>query len=133
MLIYMFLSPGTIEEPLYAGQKYVQVFLLLLAVIQVPILLFLKPFYLRLEHNKVRGQGYRGLGEHSRVSALDGDDDSNTLDGRASLASDTEGVAMITQDVGDEEHEEFEFSEVMIHQVIHTIGIYPSPFKLHPC
>jgi V-type H+-transporting ATPase subunit a len=126
MLIYMFLSPGTIEEPLYAGQKYVQVFLLLLAVIQVPILLFLKPFYLRWEHNKVRGQGYRGLGEHSRVSALDGDDDSNTLDGRASLASDTEGVAMITQDVGDEEHEEFEFSEVMIHQVIHTIGIYPS-------
>jgi len=123
MLIYMFLSPGTIEGQLYAGQGPVQIFLVLIAVVQVPILLFLKPFYLRYEHNKARGKGYRGLGETSRVSALDGDDDdSNTLDGRASMNSDGEGVAMITQDLGgDEEHEEFEFSEVMIHQVIHTI------------
>ena len=126
MLIYMFLQPGTIEEgqQLYAGQGTVQVILVLLAVVQVPILLFLKPLYLRWEHNKERAKGYRGIGERSRVSALDDDeDDTNTLDGRASLASDGEGVAMITQDLGgDEEHEEFEFSEVMIHQVIHTIG-----------
>ncbi|KAF4628564.1 hypothetical protein G7Y89_g9584 [Cudoniella acicularis] len=122
MLIYMFLSPGTVEEPLYPGQGPLQQVLVLVAVIQVPILLFLKPFYLRWEHNRARAQGYRGIGETSRVSALDADDDdSNTLDGRASLASDGEGVAMITQDIGDEEHEEFEFSEVMIHQVIHTI------------
>ena len=125
MLIYMFLSPGTIEEPLYRGQGVIQIFLVLIAIAQVPILLFLKPFYLRWEHNQARAKGYRGIGETSRVSALDGDDeDSNTLDGRTSLASDGEGVAMITQDIGDEEHEEFEFSEVMIHQVIHTIGIY---------
>jgi V-type H+-transporting ATPase subunit a len=127
MLIYMFLSPGNIEagSELYRGQGPVQVCLVLIAVAQVPILLFLKPFYLRWEHNKARAKGYRGIGETSRVSALDGeDDDSNTLDGRASLASEGEGVAMITQDIGDEEHEEFEFSEVMIHQVIHTIGMY---------
>lgn len=123
MLIYMFLSPGKVEEKLYSGQGPIQVFLVLIAVIQVPILLFLKPFYLRWEHNRARAKGYRGIGETSRVSALDGDDDdSNTLDGRASMASDGEGVAMITQDIGDEEHEEFEFGEVMIHQVIHTIG-----------
>jgi len=125
MLIYMFLSPGTIEEgqDLYRGQATVQVFLVLIAVAQIPILLFLKPFWLRHEHNKARALGYRGIGETSRVSALDGDDDdSNTLDGRASTFS-GEGVAMITQDIGDEEHEEFEFSEVMIHQVIHTIGM----------
>lgn len=128
MLIYMFLSPGTVEKPpLYKGQAVVQVILLLLAVIQVPILLFLKPFYLRWEHNRARAVGYRGIGETSRVSALDGDDDdSHRVDGRASLGSDGEGVGMITQGVDDEEHEEFEFSEVMIHQVIHTIGMLDS-------
>ena len=124
MLIYMFLQPGTIEEQLYGGQKFIQVTLLLLALIQVPILLFLKPFYLRWEHNRARAKGYRGLGETSRVSALDNDDDDHTLDGRASMHSEGDGVAMITQDIGgEEEHEEYEFSEVMIHQVIHTIGM----------
>lgn len=123
MLIYMFLSPGTIDEPLYGNgtfQKYFQIFLVLIAIIQVPIMLFLKPFYLRWEHNKARAKGYRGINEISRVSALDGDDEH----GRASLNNDGDGdgVDLITQGIGDEGHEEFEFSEVMIHQVIHTIG-----------
>lgn len=123
MLIYMFLQPGTLDEQLYPGQATVQVLLLLIALIQVPILLFLKPFWLRWEHNQVRAKGYRGLGETSRVSALDEDDDNgHAIDGRPSINSDDEGVAMITQNIDDEEHEEFEFSEVMIHQVIHTIG-----------
>lgn len=122
MLIYMFLQPGVLDVQLYPGQKQVQVVLLLLAFVQVPILLFLKPFYLRWEHNRIRAKGYRGIGEQSRVSALDGDEDENGHAGRHSVASDDEGVAMITQNLDDEEHEEFEFSEVMIHQVIHTIG-----------
>ncbi|TPX10552.1 uncharacterized protein E0L32_008438 [Thyridium curvatum] len=123
MLIYMFLQPGTLDVQLYRGQATVQVILLLLAFAQVPILLFLKPFWLRREHNRARGQGYRGIGERSRVSALDGDDDDDghVGNGRLSMESDGEGVAMITQDLGDDEHEEFEFSEVMIHQIIHTI------------
>lgn len=130
MLIYMFLQPGTLDMQLYRGQATVQVILLLLAFAQVPVLLFLKPFYLRWEHNRARAKGYRGIGERSRVSALDddeGDDNGHAVDGRA---SEDEGVAMITQDLGDEEHEEFEFGEVMIHQVIHTIGTYWSEHVL---
>ena len=123
MLIYMFLQPGTVEEQLYPGQEVIQVMLLLIAVACVPILLLLKPLYLRYEHNKARAMGYRGIGETSRVSALDGDDeDGHAMNGgRHSMGSDHEANAMITEDIGDEEHEEFEFSEVMIHQTIHTI------------
>lgn len=132
MLIYMFLSPGTIDVSLYRGQAFIQVTLLLLAVIQVPILLFLKPFYLRWEHNRARARGYRGIGESSRVSALDGDDyEGHHHDGRISTGSDGEDVGMITQGIDEEEHEEFEFSEVMIHQVIHTIGMLRQPLTHH--
>lgn len=124
MLIYMFLSPGKTPEKLYSGQGFLQVVLVLMALVCVPVMLFLKPFYLRYEHNKARALGYRGIGETARVSALDNDDDLGYVNGnRESLASDREASAMITQDIGEEEHENFEFSEEMIHQVIHTIGM----------
>lgn len=127
MLIYMFLNPNELDGVLYPGQKPVQKILLALAFIQVPILLFLKPFYLRWENNRARAKGYRGIGETSRVSALDGDDENEGLvNGNRDSFDDGEGVAMISQNI-DEEHEEFEFSEVMIHQVIHTIGkLFPN-------
>lgn len=122
MLIQMFLSPGTVEaeEQLYPGQATVQVMLVLLAVINVPILLLLKPLYLRWEHNRTAAQGYRGIGDTSHVThALDDDDDegdTRRMNGRPS--TDTDDGAMITENLDDEEHEEFEFSEVMIHQTI---------------
>ncbi|KAJ5133718.1 hypothetical protein N7526_005083 [Penicillium atrosanguineum] len=121
MLIFMFLSPGTINEPLFPHQAGVQVFLLLVAVVQIPIMLFLKPLWLRREHNRARALGYRGLGEQSRVSALE---DDGQIDGgyRDSMASDGEGVAMIAQDIHEgEEHEEFDFSDVMIHQQLSIV------------
>ncbi|EEP80443.1 vacuolar ATP synthase 98 kDa subunit [Uncinocarpus reesii 1704] len=121
MLIFMFLKPGSVDEPLYKGQAGVQVVLLLLAVIQIPILLFLKPCYLRWEHNRARALGYRGLGEISRVSATDEDEHEPHGSTRHSMTSDAEGIGMITQDVGEEEHEEFDFGDEMIHQIIHTI------------
>lgn len=132
MLIYMFLQPGQIAEgeQLYGGQATVQVILLLIAVVNVPVLLLLKPLYLRWEHNRARALGYRGIGETSRVSALDADDEDGHVmnGGRDSMGSDHEAAAMITQDIGDEEHQEFEFSEVMIHQTIHTIGKIPHTY-----
>ncbi|KAL1600413.1 H(+)-transporting V0 sector ATPase subunit a [Paraconiothyrium brasiliense] len=126
MLIYMFLKPGDLgQDPLFSGQVAIQKTLVVLALICVPILLFLKPLYLRWEHNKARALGYRGIGESTRVSALDDDDEEEgrTLNGgRESFGDDEDGIAMITQDIGHgEEHEEFDFGEIMIHQVIHTI------------
>jgi len=123
MLINMFLKPGTVaaEDQLYSGQSTVQVLLILIAVVCIPILLLLKPLYLRWEHNRARALGYRGIGETSRVSALDDDDDIQQMNGGRDSFGDNEAAAMITQDIDQEEHEEFEFSEVMIHQTIHTI------------
>ena len=132
MLIYMFLKPGELDGRLYAGQEVLQVILVLMAVACVPVILLLKPLYLRYENNKARAMGYRGIGETSHVSAMDDDDNAHTMNGgRDSVNSDREG-ALITQDIGagDEEHEEFEFSEAMIHQTIHTIGIIFSPLNL---
>ena len=136
MLINMFLSPGTVTERLYAGQGPIQVILILIAVINVPILLLLKPLYLRYEHNKARRLGYSGIGEVAHVSALDNDDDATFVgngNNRESVTSDREAAAMVTQDIDDGEHEEFEFSEEMIHQTIHTIGTSPYlPRSLYP-
>lgn len=136
MLIYMFLQPGQVaaSERLYRGQSVIQTILLLIAVICVPILLLLKPFYLRWEHNRARAQGYRGIGETSIVSALDADDqDGRPMNGRRdSAGTDHEPVARVTQDIDDdEEHEGFEFSEAMIHQTIHTIGKISSFLSTH--
>lgn len=80
----------------------------------------LKPMYLRWEHNKHRAAGYQGLGEVSRVSALDGDDEDENERRRDSVDSDGSGHVLIAEEM--KEEEEFEFSEVVIHQVIHTIG-----------
>ena len=135
LLIYMFLQPGTITERLYSGQGAVQVILVLVAVVQVPIMLFLKPFYLRYENNKARAKGYRGIGDTTTVSALDvEDDEAEAGEGepsRPSMAdSDLDGTATITQDIGHGEEEEFEFGEVMIHQIIHTIGKHSRCYSL---
>lgn len=123
MLIQMFLAPGTVDpgDQLYPGQATVQVLLVLIAVINVPILLLLKPLYLRWEHNRAAAKGYRGIGDTRHVThALDDDDDeegdTHHMNGRPS--TDTDEGAMITENIHDEEGEEFEFSEVMIHQTI---------------
>jgi V-type H+-transporting ATPase subunit a len=131
MLIYMFLSPGTVdpETQLYAGQGTVQVGLLLIAMVCVPWMLCLKPYILWREHQKIKGQGYQGLtgqengnGNH-RVST------SNDLE------EDEEGAGQPVAEEMDEEHvshvkkgslqssydQPFEMGDVIIHQVIHTI------------
>lgn len=121
MLIYMFLSPGTIEDELYPGQASLQIFLTLIALVCVPWMLLYKPLMLRREHSKPQRDGYQGLDGPARVSALDEDDDEP---GRHSIETDASGHALIgNNNAGhdDDEHHEFDFSEEMIHQIIHTI------------
>ncbi|KAF9539150.1 H(+)-transporting V0 sector ATPase subunit a [Mortierella hygrophila] len=110
-MIYMFLSPGSVNEAdkLYAGQGFIQGFLVLLAFICIPWMLFLKPYYLKYEHGKARAMGYHQPSEHNvRVST-----DSNHTDDA--------GGAVVAEDHGESSEHEFEFSEELIHQVIHTI------------
>lgn len=97
MLINMFLAPSTIDEQLYPGQGIVQKILLLTALVCVPWLLLFKPLYLKKLHSK------------PQFTQLSGDD-AITLD---------ENDEFTIHD--EEDHHEFEFGEVMIHQVIHTI------------
>ena len=120
MLINMFLSPGTVEEPLYNGQGPLQVVLVLLAVAQVPVLLLLKPLYLKRQHDKIKGQGYRGVGDTSRVHTALDDDDSDTENQDQHTNGRTSEEAMITENIGgneEEGEEEFDYGEAQIHQV----------------
>nr|XP_043628275.1 V-type proton ATPase subunit a2-like [Erigeron canadensis] len=99
VMIYMFLSPTDDlgENQLFANQKTVQLVLLLLSLIAVPWMLLPKPFILKAQHNRThQGESY---------TPLESTDDSLQVE----AAHDPH------------DHEEFEFSEVFVHQLIHTI------------
>ena len=117
MLISMFLSPGTIDEQLYTAQAFIQKVLLLAALICVPWLLLYKPLMLRRQNKNSIARGYQSIqDEQTNQTILD------------SEAASNDGNMIITdfqiQDDGAEDgegQEEFNFADVMIHQVIHTI------------
>lgn len=96
MLISMFLSPGTVEEPLYPGQATVQVCLLLIAFICVPWLLMLKPLYLRRKLQQEAAHHYELIGDEGPDGDAEDDDEEEGGHGE-------------------------NFGDIMIHQVIHTI------------
>lgn len=100
MLISMFLSPGTIAEPLYSGQSTVQVVLLCGALICVPWLLLVKPLYFKRKLDKEAAEAQY-----------------QELQGSETTAHEEEPA----HDDDDEDHEEHNFGDIMIHQVIHTI------------
>jgi len=61
-LINIALAPGAVDEPLYAGQPFIQNILLLLAVVSVPVLLLVKPLLISQQ-------------SHAVVHAEDGDEE----------------------------------------------------------
>jgi V-type H+-transporting ATPase subunit a len=64
MLIYMFLSPGSVkaEERLFPGQSILQILLLLVALVCVPWMLCVKPYMAWKEMKGHEGDGYGRLG-----------------------------------------------------------------------
>ncbi|XP_019169256.1 PREDICTED: V-type proton ATPase subunit a3-like isoform X2 [Ipomoea nil] len=98
VMIYMFLGPTEDlgENQLFPGQKTTQLVLVLLALVSVPWMLLPKPFILKSQHNRHQGQSYAPIQDLDESLLVDGSHDSS-------------------------DHEEFEFSEVFVHQLIHTI------------
>ncbi|KAG1337986.1 V-type proton ATPase subunit a1 [Cocos nucifera] len=99
VMIYMFLDPtGDLgENQLFWGQKPLQILLLLLAIVAVPWMLFPKPFILRkLNMERFQGRTY-GILVTSEMD-LDHEPDSAR-----------------------QHHDDFNFSEVFVHQMIHSI------------
>ncbi|KAL1362237.1 hypothetical protein HN51_010506 [Arachis hypogaea] len=99
IMIYMFLSPADDlgENQLFVGQKYLQMTLLLLALVAVPWMLLPKPFILKIQHQARHGdESYTALQTTEESLQVESNHDSHG-------------------------HEEFEFSEVFVHQLIHTI------------
>ena len=87
-----------------------QVFLLLVALICVPLMLFPKPFILKKRHEKLQHQ--RNQAEMEGVQLVGGMQNSSATD-----HGDSHGGGH-----GDHGHgDHFDFGEVLVHQMIHTI------------
>ncbi|XP_042375134.1 V-type proton ATPase subunit a1-like isoform X2 [Zingiber officinale] len=100
VMIYMFLEPfGNLgENQLFWGQKELQILLLILAIVAVPWMLFPKPFILkRQQTERFQGRTYGILG----TSEMDVDHEPDSA--------------------RHQHHEDFNFSEVFVHQMIHSI------------
>ncbi|XP_058756768.1 V-type proton ATPase subunit a3-like [Vicia villosa] len=99
VMIYMFLSPmdDLGENQLFEGQKNLQLVLLLLAFVAVPWMLLPKPFILKKQHEaRHEEESYAPL-------------------------SNTEESLQVESNHDSHGHAEFEFSEIFVHQLIHTI------------
>jgi V-type H+-transporting ATPase subunit a len=132
-LIYMFLDPGNVdcagacpENKMFAGQGFVQVLLLLVMFVAVPWMLLPKPLILRRRaEERLGGAGARGAAAYGLLLPEDGElsDAGGGGDGSGSIAggsSAAHGDAHASGG-GHGGGGEFDFGEVMVHQVIHTI------------
>ncbi|KAG8858532.1 H(+)-transporting V0 sector ATPase subunit a [Tulasnella sp. 330] len=113
MLIYMFLSPGTVEDPMFAGQASLQLFLVALAGLCVPWMLCTKPYLEWREHKKTTEAGY-GRIPNNGEGPSHADEEEGADHGNGPIPGSGSGEET-------EEEHGFQAGEVIIHQVIHTI------------
>ncbi|PVU87264.1 hypothetical protein BB559_006131 [Furculomyces boomerangus] len=142
MLIYMFLSPGSVEpkDSLFAGQGFVQIVLLLVALVCVPWMLLAKPLILKAEHNKIISEGYGHLGQSvpERLSYESTDSLQQHLNTSIEIDNNDVGAnrsasfgsypELTNENQSFDDHDtqvpkdaDFDFGEIMMNSIIHTI------------
>ncbi|ORX87538.1 V0/A0 complex, 116-kDa subunit of ATPase [Basidiobolus meristosporus CBS 931.73] len=145
MLIYMFLSPGSVDESeqLFPGQGMIQLVLLLVAVICVPWMLLSRPLMLKKLHKqellekanqpaenavrKSKNLSTTHLDHKNRPSLeVEANNQAGTSAPQSIKDIDENSIEVAHEGgpIGAEEMEEeepFDFADVMIHQIIHTI------------
>jgi V-type H+-transporting ATPase subunit a len=140
IMIYMFLAPGNVDctdavtgiagcpENVIlgsaGGQAFFQNLLLLIAFVCVPWMLIPKPYILKKRHEESLKHGGGG-GGHGRAA---GDGDGETLLGDEAGSHEHGGAVSLAPAAGGGggggghgHGDHFDFSEVMVHQMIHTI------------
>jgi len=110
----MFLKPGNIETPLYSGQATLQSLLVLIALVCVPWMLCVKPYLLKKEHDRHLQVGYSTVSVTTPHAPSTPDPTSAGPSENRNSPSSNHGEEM-------EKEEHFDFGEIVIHQVIHTI------------
>ncbi|KJH46968.1 V-type ATPase subunit family protein [Dictyocaulus viviparus] len=96
-----------------AFQAIVEQVLLVLAVVQVPVMLFVKPLMLRYR-NRAAESHYHSLRDESVRANINGDD-------AEVVHADSKNSSFSPRNSGGHETEPFELGEVMVYQAIHTI------------
>ena len=131
VMIYMFLAPGNVdcmgegpggsagcpENKMFPGQGGLQLLILFACFVSVPIMLFPKPIILKRRHEQKR----RG-GMYVRLDEGDGDG-MQRVNSSEELRSLGENSSYNNNSDDDHGHgdEEFDFGDVLVHQMIHTI------------
>eukprot|EP01089_Gocevia_fonbrunei_P001622 TRINITY_DN114_c0_g1_i2.p1 TRINITY_DN114_c0_g1~~TRINITY_DN114_c0_g1_i2.p1 ORF type:complete len:317 (-),score=74.20 TRINITY_DN114_c0_g1_i2:61-1011(-) len=150
MMISMFLSPMDVPQPLFPHQVTVQNVLVVVALVSVPIMLFVKPLLLKRDYQKANPKPINDPlddlphGESSTKKAKSSkkkrktkkpghsdsdsgsDYDDESLSDEEDFSSEDEpkkAVVVAKKKSGGHGHDEdeFDFGEIFIHQVIHTI------------
>jgi len=125
MVLFKGGDAGECDPYMFPGQEILQKVLVLAALACVPWMLFIKPFLLRAQHNKLKAGAV-----HAKLENTHSDLESapNSEIGTAPVPAvheEENGTTAATAAASGAPHghgeEEFEFSEIFIHQSIHTI------------